>query len=107
MAGQKTISSSYQQPAAPLPPPPDLIVTGAITPNATGNYFLRGQYDGLNYYSNADNSFYIWCWFGSNWIFNTTLGTLTTNRWAKPFGPPTGNYSKVGTYIGTAIVSTP
>jgi hypothetical protein len=61
MGGHKTISgSSYPIPAPPAPPPiADYHVTGTLTPDATGNYFLVGTHHEKPYYKHENKSFWI------------------------------------------------
>lgn len=115
------ISSNYrnrlarQTPTpAPAPPPdPDFIVSGTLTPDATGNYFAAGIYEGETYYEREDSAFVLWFQYvdpGPFWIWNISqvLGVELPLWWTKiDFAPalPPGDYVPEGTATGTATVS--
>ncbi len=117
------ISSSYRNrlareaAAAPVPPAPepDFIVTGTITPDATGNYFDAGVMNGQPYYSRDDLAYHIWYHFQMPpglhfWEIDTVLGGTGPARWYKATGPfesAAGPYLPAGTATGTATVATP
>lgn len=51
-----------------------LVVSGEISPDATGIYRLKGQYNGKAYYQRNDESYYIY-WNGANaWLLMPLLG---------------------------------
>lgn len=93
-------------PAAP-PPPCDYVVTGDITPDATGDYFQDGTYEGQPCYRRSDSAFWIWFWsYRAWWYISTTPGT-TIPRWGRMFPTIAGDYNPVSPYTGIAYVEEP
>lgn len=119
------LSSSYRNrlrrpveaeaPPPPPPPTPDLIVTGAITPDATGNYFEGGILYGKPWYARDDDAFFIWYRVVAGvihyWQITTILNSLLPPSWYKSsyptYQPPTGPYIPNAPATGTATVALP
>ncbi len=89
--------------APPAPSPPvthDLIVTGTITPDATGFYDEAGIYNGQPYYERTDTAFAIWYWStpfppSQYWFISAAPGDRTGPYWGLyvgPGDPPYGFY---------------
>ena len=88
---------------------PDLIVTGSIVPDATGNYFEDGTYGGKAAYRNADSSFWIWWSTSFNYWFLTNAKGDKTNWWIRDTvgDPVTGTYQNAPGAQGIATVAAP
>lgn len=53
------------------------VVTGSVTPNATGNYSISGTYNGQTAYVRNDNAYWIWYDINTNlWNLSTAKGTV-------------------------------
>jgi len=100
---------------APPPPAFDLVVTGTLTPDATGNYNEAGTYLGQPYYKRTDDAFYIWFrTVGPDpfyaWTISPGVGTERPIYWRKtgmsPNDPP-GNYQPQFSAVGVATVAIP
>ena len=114
-----TSSSLRNRRARPIPstgpPPPahDLIVTGTLTPDATGVYEEAGIFNGQPYYQRTDSAYFIWVLtFGDplnyQWLITDTLGVggmFYWQKWTPTYEPPTGIYAPGGFAYGTATVA--
>jgi len=84
------------------------VVTGTLSPDATGNYLYAGTYRGEPYYRREDGAYYIW-WYSTSsyWIISAAVGVLGTAYWYKTLSEA-GEYTLAGTATGTptAAVST-
>jgi hypothetical protein len=94
---------------------PAVTISGSITPNLTGAYYLAGTYNGCPYYYHSGVG-YIWCWTppGSTiyWVLSPTLGDDSTDIFyivSGAFTPPSGNWAALGgsTGIATSIAGSP
>lgn len=94
-------------PGGEAPPTADYVVTGTLTPDATGNYFETGTYDGQPYYKHEDLDYWIWWYDPSMWIISDVLGGESGFYWYKTAQPITGYYTAGGTATGTATIATP
>ena len=91
----------------PPPPTPDLLVNGTLNPDATGDYYEDGTYNGQPTYRRDDSAFWIWVHpMFLIWYISTTKGAAT-NSWSIVGYGPVGTYGPNGTYTGTAVVTTP
>ena len=89
-----------------VPPTPDLIVSGEITPNSTGNYYYAGMYGGEQYYKRADSAYYIfWQSEIESYLIHHDLGSDVEPYHYSTTGELIGSYEPVGEATGTAIVS--
>ena len=91
----------------------DLIVSGVITPDATGYYDEDGFYNGKQVYTHVGGTWHIW-YSGAHglsvtWL-TTVVGSFPGDYWSA------GNYSLIypmspltphGTATGSAIVTLP
>ena len=84
----------------------DYKVTGELTPDATGDYFVAGTYNSKSFYRRGDNAWFIW-WKGSPevWIISTIMGILGTAYWQSLHNIITGIYDPKMTATGYAYVS--
>ncbi len=97
------------------PRPPDLVVTGELTPDVTGNYFETGTYGGQPFYKHVELDWFIWYDPGMEpiiytWRITQAPGDTTDPTWYKTtaaFEPVTGSYLPLGGTIGTATVTAP
>ena len=88
---------------------PDLIVTGTLDPDATGDYFEDGVYAGYTKYSREDDAYALWTISYPPVIshISVTAGTEGDAFFYKLTEGITGAYIAVGTATGTPTVSTP
>jgi len=108
MAGQKTISASFFAQPIPPPPPPvaDYHVTGTITPDATGDYFVDGVYNGFPCYRNATSTFWIWYLPGTPaWVICAIKGNIFIPGWVGAEDQIETSYEPGNGAIGIATVS--
>ena len=90
----------------PTPPPAyDLLVTGTLSPDVTGNYLEDGTCAGKPQYRREDSQCWIW-WYAtySRWILSRAPGYLGPH-WYKSADPVTGTYTPFYGATGTATVS--
>jgi hypothetical protein len=78
-----------------------LLVTGNLSPNATGNYAPAGMKNGKPYYSNG--TYYIW-YIGGDWIISTFMGQVN-DFWYLASETVEGTYAPIGTYTGDPDVN--
>ncbi len=119
VGGMPVISSSLRNrrwrgiELPPEPPPAfDLIVTGTLTPDATGNYIQITDYNGYPAFARENGNYFIWYgWFkGIPYMRITdTLGVHTTPFWrvAYTLSTPPATYYPMSGATGNALVSTP
>ena len=103
MAGQKTISTTYN-PVTPTAPP-DYVVTGDPVPDCKGNYFENGTYGAYPKYTRQDNAYEIWQTSPTQFVISTAAGNPGVHSWMKPTGTILGDYPHWLSSSGTAIVS--
>jgi len=85
----------------------DYVVTGEITPDATGEYVEDGTYGGGPCYRRADSAYWIWKWLGALWVLSSGKGVFGT-WWQRAFASGLiGDYEPWGGAIGTATVAEP
>ena len=91
-------------PAAPPPPPPDYIVSGFITPNATGGYIQNGTHLGKPLYQLYNGAFFLW-WTGYRdfWCISLIPG-LAGPGWSHNAPGIEGDYDPNTPYTGIATV---
>ena len=93
--------------APPVPPPPehDYILTGDITPDATGYYDEAGTYNSKPYYARTDNAWFIW-WHPpfSAWLITISPGNYS-NSWYRIAEDVLGQYTAYGVHLGNPILS--
>ena len=98
-----------EMPETPPPPPPepDYVVTGEITPDATGDYYEDGTHDGEPKYRREDSAFWIYYTdaLGCRVIY-ATVHDDPPHGFFRYDGFP-GDYDGVGDYVGTATVQLP
>ncbi len=122
LRGPTVCSSSLRNRRAregpPAPPPPivhDLIVTGTLGPDATGDYDEAGIFNGQPYYERTDAAYFIWWWPipsppSSFWFLTNVLGNPSGTAWAKHgpmIQPVTGLYIPYANTTGDATVAIP
>ena len=80
----------------------NIVVSGSLTPDATGEYVPEGVKNGKTYYGNG--TYYIW-YIGGSWYISTTMGQVD-NYWYNDSETVDGaTYAANGTYTGTATVA--
>lgn len=84
------------------------VVSGTLTPAATGTYTQTGTAFGFPLYTRTTGTLYYLYYDGDDWII-TASATSATNAWiyeGAASGSPTGSglYPPFGTYLGTASV---
>ena len=84
------------------------VVSGTLSPDATGYYFNMG-FDsyGNRYYQRTDGAYFLQLYYPTNkWTISTTLGGLGAGYWEllDGFAPP-GAYAVFPTYTGVATVA--
>ena len=85
-------------------PTPDYVVTGDLSPDATGNYYANGDFGSKTAYERADGSYWIYWSVGDNIYF------LSTDKdpnwgWFNDSGNITGSYAPFIGTTGTATVT--
>jgi len=82
----------------------DLIVTGTLSPDATGTYSENGTYNGQPAYERADGAYWIWFLPGDFWLITIGKGNANQGWYTSP--PITGSYTAFGIGVtGTATVA--
>jgi len=94
IAAARPISSSFRNrrrraedpytDPTPTPPTCDVIVSGAITPNATGEYYESAPYAGRPTYTRADGAYAIWQYYFAGrfyWVITTAVEDITEHVW--------------------------
>lgn len=81
-----------------------IIVTGTLSPDATGEYVFYGQYGGKDYYRRPDGAYFVF-WDADGWVISELLGFSTSNYWLRMGTSLFGTYDAQGDYEGTATVS--
>jgi len=85
---------------------PEYIITGTLTPDATGSYILNGAYGGRNAYMRTDGAYWIWSGEGAAWAVSPTAGSLAGPSWQRIGATIEGaNYTAYQTSTGTATVA--
>ena len=81
------------------------VVTGAITPDATGVYVRNGQYGGKPAFERVDGAYWLW-WDTSvpAWEISVVKGEAS-NVWERISANPVGAYTAEGTHTGIATVA--
>lgn len=116
--GAMVISSSLRnrrRREPPEPPGTSFIVSGEISPDATGDYVYVSQYNSRAYYKHRTLNWYIW--YDSSeepidfiWCISTALGSRTGKRWGKwtlEYESERGDYDPNGGAAGEATVKLP
>lgn len=90
---------------APPPPAADYIVSGALTPNATGDYFQDGMVNDKPAYRRADSQYWIW-WFleHESWLLSLSPYELDF-YWERNEPDPAGEYPNNYETTGVALVT--
>ena len=73
----------------------EVVVSGTLSPDATGTYTAAGMYNGVPYYRRTDGAYYIWCYLPSvRWQLTVALGLLGSGRFQAGVAPApyTGDY---------------
>jgi hypothetical protein len=78
----------------------DLVVTGAISPDATGVYRVNGTHNGSNAYERVDGAYWIY-YEAPSWVLGSALGS---GLWSGPEASAVGDYTEGGSSTGTAYV---
>lgn len=91
----------------PPPPPPvaDYNVTGELTPDATCNYFYKGEFWGKPYYHRNDEWFIWWNNFLSSWFISQEKGIVGLKYWQRNNPEITGEYQPSPSVAGIATVA--
>ncbi len=97
--------------APPPPPVPDLIVTGTVTPDCTGNYYQIADHYGAPAYEREDQAWHIWATDVGVWVhfISIVIGDAAPYSWFRQDTDPAaaGNFFwYVGT-TGTATAAPP
>ena len=104
MGGQHGISGTNTE--SEIPPHLHYIVTGEITPDATGEYILKGIYGGKKYYKNIEKGFFLY--YGGpeheDWFIAKTLPFSGLQFWVRP-EEIIGEYNPAPDYEGQAFVN--
>jgi len=80
-------------------------VTGALTPDVTGDYRPIGLHNGKMSYELEGNGWFIW-WNGINtWIISTEVGLEHDDWWERVNALVVGAYNPLGGAIGIATVA--
>ena len=83
------------------------VVTGTLSPDATGLYVENGVYDGKAAYERADGAYWIWWWSGENrWAISTAQGYLEDGVWWLASPDVEGEYTPL-VYSGNPTVAAP
>jgi len=92
---------------APGEPPPaaDYIVTGTLTPDATGNYLEDGTYNGRPAYRRADSQFWIWWSPATLWWFLSPAKGDDSTCWIRWFDTVEGDYWPMSNATGIPTVT--
>ena len=77
------------------------VVTGSLTPNATGTYTCKSNLANGVYFANG-TSYYIYK-VSNTWYMSATLGATTGAYWTSSL--PSGAFSPQGTATGTATIT--
>ena len=94
-------------PAPIIPVTPDYIVTGELEPDATGEYFEDGLYNGQMSYAREDSSWFIY-FFENTWIISKAKGSQPDYVWWLRSSPEiAGTYSAEEDATGEATVTGP
>lgn len=85
----------------------DYNVSGAITPDATGDYFETGTFEGQPYYKHETAEWYIWWWSEyETWAISAVLGEkVLLDAWYRIDPAIAGAYDPAGSHEGTATVT--
>lgn len=108
MGGHKTISCSVPATKGPnfFDVDPLLFVTGTLDLDATGDYYLKGIFDGQNLYAKADLSFFIWYDDeATEWNISWSPGDKEREFWNRTSFLVYGSYDPRHGAIGAATVS--
>jgi hypothetical protein len=97
-------------PSSPAPSC-DLIVTGSISPDASGCYIENGTHNGQLAYEKEDGSYWIYYESGGSWqfcwIISVAKGGIYSGGWYRYYSGIIGGYTPVYGTAGTASVSYP
>jgi hypothetical protein len=74
--------------------------TGALTPNATGDYIETGVYDSHAYYHNAAGYFLWWSQADDRWYVSIALGLKGLLGWMGNTSAQINTYNAEGTALG-------
>lgn len=84
----------------------DLLLTGAITPDANGLYVEAGVYDEQPYYRRGDSAWFIWSPYGAGYYLSSVLGSTPDEYWYKEVeSNPVGNYIPLAGAVGEVNVA--
>ena len=86
-------------------PNPTVQVTGAITPDATGQYYKSGTYEHYPTYTHINGLYYIWFADGLLWTVNGEIGNTETAFMWQTEDEGFGLAYPYGTATGTATIS--
>jgi hypothetical protein len=79
-------------------------ISGALSPDSTGEYFLSGVLNSQNYYQLNPVPWYLW-WDGiSSWFISLFIGVAGDCYWQRTDPDINGDYVPEGTASGTATV---
>lgn len=81
------------------------IVTGDLTPDATGKYLQTGIHNGKPYYRREDGTYEIWWKDPANWYISTIKNGIPVSSWSRMDPAVDGEYVPVGAYLGVATVT--
>lgn len=81
-------------------------MSGTLSPDATGNFYTAGLYNGRGYARRADGAYFLW-WDGvDTWTISAVLGTPGADYWEEvAVSPVSAAYDPLGTATGVAAVA--
>jgi hypothetical protein len=80
------------------------LVTGTLTPDSAGNYWVESEYKDKPSYVLDGRAFFIW-WDGiDSWIISNSVGWKEGPYWSRTDPTMAGNYTPCAGAIGTATV---
>jgi hypothetical protein len=80
-------------------------LAGTLSPDSTGEYDLKGAFNGQAYYKNKTKTYYMWWDANTTWYISVVLGTLGTAYWQRANASPVGTFTHEGTATGDGTLS--
>jgi hypothetical protein len=81
-------------------------ITGTLSPDCTGNYYVNGSYGGYAKYTRADEAYELWQTSATQYVISTAAGDPSVHSWVKNSAGITGSYAAWLSATGTATVAT-
>lgn len=83
-----------------------MIFSGTLVPDATGEYHQRGWHNGVAYYSDPTNTYFLWASLPPrDWVVSLVLGVPGTDNFYNALADPVGTYVPLGTWTGTGTMT--